>query len=1017
MQFSRYFRSALLLIIMGWTGILTGDAPVSDSFTADLYSVLPGGTVNLTLQAHDPDCSGTCTTGCGEYIREDMTIWSADGGSFLSENNSPSGSPYTATAVWEAPMTEATYTITVDFADSGTFMCGGTAWGSDSLTITVSLTANNPPVIDDLSAVDNQILVQGSTTVTCTAHDPDSDPITYGWSADIGTISGSGSSVTYTGPSTPGMATITCTVTDDESAFSQDTVMISVSGVIPERSFSSGIFTPQRLSTDSTGLVYVADRKAGGVLAVDLDAHLVTASLSEPRINGLDIDWNDKILVGTELGARVLDTDGSLIHALDPGNNSLQATDVAADPITQSYAVLYSSSGVISIYDSAGIYQFSFGSIGDAAGEFKNPSSIEVTPAGDYLVGDKDHGMIQVFDPSGAYQFSFATRGGAYGEFNQLEDLAVDSDGNIYVTDSYQSRVQVFNPDGSLREIFGQWGVGVGELMTPTGITVDPVLGRVVVASYNAKKLEIYNLGGGIDPETNTIPTVPVLLSPVNTSSFILGNPVILEVENSTDPDEQILQYEIELYDMTSGSPELLTKWMKPEGIPTTTVDATSDITEVGEYLWHARSYDGLGYSGWSSNWSFTVTLTPPNQVPSIPTQQSPIGSSEVSDLVPFLTAVNATDLDGDPLTYFFEVALYSGITLQTVAVSPEITEGGSGTTGWQVPGGILELSQEVFWRCRAYDGKDYSIWSAYESFKTAPFPVPTPDEVGNLPAGDPTRPYESRYRIGPASDDTTIYFQLYDVTAEGEVELEINGYYPHTIPAQITGDWSFTALVTIPAGELNPASDNDLRFIHSGSDDWGIRQVTLIAPPVPDITAVPYNTVIDLHWTPDTNLPSGTTIRIYRSTVSFGPFTSLGDYEPGLTILRDTGLINDTTYYYHAVYVSTESTESEPSLQISATPTAALPTPVVDLRVRKAVNGLDVVLYWSPVTTDPVLDSYEIYKDTYGFWNEDTSGFTNLETTIGPLSEEYTDLNGLINADTWYSVITLDTIGQRGAP
>ena len=100
-------------------------APIVDSFSASPAVVAPGGLITLEVTAHDSDCPSTCTAGCGQYLREDLTAWSATGGTFLAENNGTSGSPYVATADWSAPAAEGTYTVSVYLADSGGMLCGG----------------------------------------------------------------------------------------------------------------------------------------------------------------------------------------------------------------------------------------------------------------------------------------------------------------------------------------------------------------------------------------------------------------------------------------------------------------------------------------------------------------------------------------------------------------------------------------------------------------------------------------------------------------------------------------------------------------------------------------------------------------------------------------------------------------------------------------------------------------------------------------------------------------------------
>lgn len=75
---------------------------------------------------------------------------------------------------------------------------------------------NHPPTISSLTANPSSVDISQSTTITCTASDQDGDTLTYNWTKTGGTITGSGSTVTWTAPSTVGTYTITCTVSDGE---------------------------------------------------------------------------------------------------------------------------------------------------------------------------------------------------------------------------------------------------------------------------------------------------------------------------------------------------------------------------------------------------------------------------------------------------------------------------------------------------------------------------------------------------------------------------------------------------------------------------------------------------------------------------------------------------------------------------------------------------------------------------------------------------------------------------------
>jgi hypothetical protein len=74
----------------------------------------------------------------------------------------------------------------------------------------------NPPVISSLIPSAATVGPGGSCTITCTASDLDEgDILTYTWTATAGTITGTGSSVSWTAPVAEGTYTITVTVSDE----------------------------------------------------------------------------------------------------------------------------------------------------------------------------------------------------------------------------------------------------------------------------------------------------------------------------------------------------------------------------------------------------------------------------------------------------------------------------------------------------------------------------------------------------------------------------------------------------------------------------------------------------------------------------------------------------------------------------------------------------------------------------------------------------------------------------------
>jgi len=80
---------------------------------------------------------------------------------------------------------------------------------------------NKPPVITSLTPSTTEVARGGSCTVTCVATDENADDtLTYAWTATGGSISGTGSSVSWIAPTTEGSYSISVTVSDGEETVS-----------------------------------------------------------------------------------------------------------------------------------------------------------------------------------------------------------------------------------------------------------------------------------------------------------------------------------------------------------------------------------------------------------------------------------------------------------------------------------------------------------------------------------------------------------------------------------------------------------------------------------------------------------------------------------------------------------------------------------------------------------------------------------------------------------------------------
>jgi len=70
------------------------------------------------------------------------------------------------------------------------------------------------PIIQGVSSDKDWVYPGDSVSLDCQAYDPDSDDMSYEWSANGGTIAGNGSSAVWTAPSGPGTYTATVIVRD-----------------------------------------------------------------------------------------------------------------------------------------------------------------------------------------------------------------------------------------------------------------------------------------------------------------------------------------------------------------------------------------------------------------------------------------------------------------------------------------------------------------------------------------------------------------------------------------------------------------------------------------------------------------------------------------------------------------------------------------------------------------------------------------------------------------------------------
>jgi outer membrane protein OmpA-like peptidoglycan-associated protein len=195
-------------------GTIAPPPPVTLACSASPASVFPGEPVTVTA-----------TVGNLDPKLNVIYSWSGAG---------VTGNGTTAT-VATAALAPGAYTVACGVKEGKKGKEGLKPWETADATASFTVKAFEPPTIS-CSSSPSTIKPGETSTVTATGLSPQNRPLTYSYSATAGTISGSGTTATFTSTGAPtGAAGITCNVTDDkgQTATASTTVTITAPYVAP----------------------------------------------------------------------------------------------------------------------------------------------------------------------------------------------------------------------------------------------------------------------------------------------------------------------------------------------------------------------------------------------------------------------------------------------------------------------------------------------------------------------------------------------------------------------------------------------------------------------------------------------------------------------------------------------------------------------------------------------------------------------------------------------------------------
>ena len=167
--------------------------PVISSLVAEQTQTHPSGSIEVECVASDPN---------GDEMDFE---WSCTGGNF--------GPTAPTIVTWNAPVDYGDYVISVTVEDG--------KGGSAQQSVTLSVVPNQSPQVS-VNADPKAVPLGGSSTITCSATDPDGDKLRYSWSVGEGDISGVGDKVSWIAPNKEGTFEIAVIVSDDKSQVLKD---------------------------------------------------------------------------------------------------------------------------------------------------------------------------------------------------------------------------------------------------------------------------------------------------------------------------------------------------------------------------------------------------------------------------------------------------------------------------------------------------------------------------------------------------------------------------------------------------------------------------------------------------------------------------------------------------------------------------------------------------------------------------------------------------------------------------
>ena len=207
-------------------------APAGGTLTTDMDRTMINGIVvdfrNGYSANHPPRVKSLSPDSSRLAVRTSVNIYCAaadrDGDALTYSWSSPRGviAGSGPVVTWTAPDSAGVYIVSCTVSDGR----GGSAAAADTLRVVAAVF--HPPVIQKMAALPRKVALGATSAVSCVVSNPDSGVLAYTWSASAGSITGTGTAVTWHAPAVAGNDVLRCSVDDGRGGHDADSIALEV---------------------------------------------------------------------------------------------------------------------------------------------------------------------------------------------------------------------------------------------------------------------------------------------------------------------------------------------------------------------------------------------------------------------------------------------------------------------------------------------------------------------------------------------------------------------------------------------------------------------------------------------------------------------------------------------------------------------------------------------------------------------------------------------------------------------